>query len=564
MGALFRDDVTVPDYSSPGSTGEGRIAMASLYLNRLSLEERHDLMQTLHNSQNGLCFICERPIDLGLHADSCDIDHVEALNNGGKDGPDNFAITHASCNRSKQATDLRVARVLARFARIKEHCEEQNRGPNLADVLQEYGGAKHDLSFKCDGDQVEVALDEVGDPSIKSLPLCTDRLSTLQYFFIELPIEYLHHDDRINPRSIGGSLAGLVAEFHRGRPQLHIALAWVDVDGGKGKVKVFDGQHKASAQVLLGVRSLPVRIFVNPDPDLLLTANTNAGTTLRQVAFDKSVQRRLGRSLFSDRLERYRQEKHLPEDDESMSEKDLVSFFKGESREVKRYALDAVRAAITHHPDNKLTPYVEFGGKSADKPLSYSTIEKTFLSFFIYPDLLDTPLNYRAEEGKNPRTLEIDQVVRLMNLVAEVVLVDQYDLERGSARLESKVQKGELVPEEHLRAHRMCKEEVMYSWLRRVSQIVQYYFTMAGKPFDMERGFQYEFPEELWQRLHAYLVSLRGLPLWVNRDLSATVFGGKQNNDFWRAIFETGKTPQGQEVLAKPLDLMEMIQQPVP
>jgi len=73
--------------------------------------------------------------------------------------------------------------------------------------------------------------------------------------------------------------------------------------------------------VLLGVRALPIRVFVDPDPDLLLTTNTNAGTALRQVAFDKSVQRRLGKSSFNDRLERYRKEKGLTEHDESMSEK---------------------------------------------------------------------------------------------------------------------------------------------------------------------------------------------------------------------------------------------------
>ena len=35
----------------------------------------------------------------------------------------------------------------------------------------------------------------------------------------------------------------------------------------------------------------------NPDAELLLTANTNAGTTLRQVAFDKSVQRQPDSSI---------------------------------------------------------------------------------------------------------------------------------------------------------------------------------------------------------------------------------------------------------------------------
>src|SRR5207245_263245 len=121
-----------------------------------------------------------------------------------------------------------------------------------------------------------------------------------------------------------GSLNKLVEEFHKRRPQLHVALAWVVGDGGETKVKVFDGQHKATAQVLLNVKELPVRVFVDPDPDLLVTTNFNAGTALRQVAFDKSVQRQLGGTLFHDRLQRYRGERGLPEDAENFSELNLV------------------------------------------------------------------------------------------------------------------------------------------------------------------------------------------------------------------------------------------------
>lgn len=88
------------------------------------------------------------------------------------------------------------------------------------------------------------------------------------------------------------------------------------------------------------------------------------------------------------------------------------------------------------------------------------------------------------------------------------------------------------------------------------------HFTMSGRPFDQSRSFQYPFPEQLWDRLRAYLINMRALPLWVNRDLSATVFGGKQTSEFWRTIFLNGKTPQGQQVLAAPINIMEMIKEP--
>jgi hypothetical protein len=126
---------------------------------------------------------------------------------------------------------------------------------------------------------------------------------------------------------------------------LHVSLGWIDLKDAdnKGRINIFDGQHKASAQILLGVKDLPVRIFINPDIDILLTTNTNAGTTLRQVAFDKSFRRHLGSSLYLDRIERYQNERNLGKETYSFSEKDLVKHFKGESREMKRYILDAVR-----------------------------------------------------------------------------------------------------------------------------------------------------------------------------------------------------------------------------
>ena len=530
--------------------------MGSFYLNALSKDERDHLVKTLWEQQNGKCFISEKPIDLKL--DQIDVDHIIPTRDNGKDDPTNFALTLATYNRSKQAADLRIARVLARFERIKETADSDDRGANLNDILKSVGGASRPLRTKIDGDTVTFVQTAEGTDNKVTVPLYTDKLSAMRYFFGAFPIEVVYHDERINPRAIGANIRGLVEEFHKGRPQLHVALGWISSEEfPDAKIRVFDGQHKAAAQILLGARTLPIRVFVDPDFEILLTANTNAGTTLKQVAFDKSVQLRLGSSILTDRIVRYRDDKGFPDDYEDFSEKTLVDHFR--ERAMTRYVLDNVRNAITYSSENKLRDFVEYGGKGHDKPFSYSAIEKTFYSKFIYGKMLETSWNYRADVGENPRELEKNQIIRLMSIIAEKLYVGKFDDEIGTRQLESKVQKGEDVPPKHLRAYRMAKEEILYCWLDYVSQIVEYHFVNLGKPINKEKLFQYPFPDQLWTNIGNFIDNLARLPLWIDHGTSSTIFGGKQNNNYWHTIFETGVSPTGHKVMTTGLNIMSMI-----
>jgi hypothetical protein len=533
--------------------------MSSLYLGRLKADGRQSLIKELHATQHGNCFICEQVIDLAIHKDTLDIDHVVPLNDRGKDDPINFALTHASCNRSKQASNLEVARVLHRFKLLKEKLASEHRSPNLGDLLKRAGGGNHELGFRLSENEITYSMAELGDNVLRSVPVYKDDLSGFRFFFANFPIQYLAHDDHINPRSIGPNISKLVEEFYKKRPQLHVPLAWINSEGGKCAVHVFDGQHKAAAQIMLGVKALPVRVFIDPDPDTLITTNTNAGTTLKQVAFDKSVQRHLGSTLYQDRIQRFLKETGRAEDDLSFSERDLVNHFKGQAKEIKRYILDAVRNGVTSDSGNKLRDYIDFGGRGKESPLSYSTVEKTFYSFFVFQEVLETPINYRAEEGENPRIVECAQILRLMNLIAEVLYIDKFDPDVGTDKIESKLQKGEIPKLAHLRAFRMSKEEIIYNWLQLVGQVARTYFITLGKPDPKDRLFQMPFPEQVWENIRKFLENLMVMPLWVNTDLSETIFGGKQNNGFWKTVFETGRTPQGMVVLAQPINLIEMI-----
>ena len=85
------------------------------------------------------------------------------------------------------------------------------------------------------------------------------------------------------------------------------------------------------------------------------------------------LQRFLGASILADRIERFLKDKGRDAGDEQFSERDLVEHFRGEQGQMRRYILDAQRNAISHHEDNKLRDYIEWGGKRNEKPLSYSS-----------------------------------------------------------------------------------------------------------------------------------------------------------------------------------------------
>ena len=528
--------------------------MRSQYLNELSPEERSNLITRLHQTQDGKCFICEKPVDLELQ--TFDVDHVESISANGADTPRNFAITHDTCNRSKLASDLRVARILSRFNNLTQSLD---RSPNLDDVLSVNGGGKFDLKFRIENSRLTTTFSEIGSNDLIDVPVYVDFLSKFKYVFLEIPIEYLHHDDRINPRSIGKNLRGLVEEFYKKYPQLHVSLGWMDSQ--EGKVRVFDGQHKAAAQILLGTRSLPIRIFVDPDKDALLTANTHAGTNLKQVAFDKSIQRNLGSSLLTDRINRYILDKDLENDNTEFSEKDLCDHFRGERREMQRYVLDGVRTRINTHEDNQLRKYIEYGGRTADMPFSYSTIERTFYSLFISKAMLNTPIGYRLEEGLNPRQLEVEQIVRLMNIIATKIYLNKFESDRKIRQVENDVIKGRDVPLDHLRACRLAREEIAHTWLESVRTIIYNYRVNRGVQPDVSTLFQSQISPECWQNIENFIDSLVSMTLWVNLEFSATVFSGKRNYAYWQAVFTNGSAPDGTVVLGEPINLIEMIQE---
>ncbi len=531
--------------------------MASKYLSTLSKQDYDVLTKKLWDIQNHQCFICEEDIDLDLN--NTNIDHIVPLANKGKDNEENFAVTHESCNKSKQDADLKIAKILQKLIKIQKNVQaDSNKSASLKDILKKYNGSKFEFKNKIESNTLKFSFTDIGDNQTQQTQIFTDNLSNEKSCFIEAPIEYLFHDEIINPRGINNSIRKLIKEFDKKNPQLHLSLARID----NGKLKIFDGQHKAVAQILLGTKKLVVRVFLEPNIDVLTETNTNAGSSLRQIAFDKSIMRQLNNTLYSERVKKYQIAHELKEDNYSFSEQQLIDYFKGDRANIKKYIVDSIKHSITTLKDNKLKDYIDFDGKAKELPISYSAFDKTILSSFVSNKLiLREPIDFKTDEGSNPREIEIIQIVRVLNILADNIYINKFIPEVGTARIEQNIinKKDTDITDEHLIAYRMSKEEVLVNWLKYLKKVITTYFATTGQMIDDNKIFQTQFDDRLWINIENFVKNLSLLPLWKDRSMANTIFSGKQTYDYWREILETGKNTDGVIVLANPLNFMEMI-----
>lgn len=509
---------------------------------RLSDDEYLRLAAAGSAAQAGRCYLCAEPLDEGLARGDVSLDRIPATEEPDADDAENLVVSHAGCSHGRLAPDLPVARALARFQRLQATLGRQPGRPNLADVLALAGGARFDLPFSVDADAFTCGFPDLGRPEPETAPLLTDALSGMRSVFLNLPLAYLTHDDRINPRAIAlPGLKRMIEEFRSGLPQLQVALGWLATGDERAAVHIFDGQHKLAAQALLGVEAAPVRVFIDPDLDTLLMANAHAGTRLRQVAFDRLAQRRLGKGLLDTRVRRFLADFGLPADFRAFSERGLAAHFRTRRAEVRRETLDALRDAIVRDPANRLTPYIDLAGDGA-APLAYGVVERTIFALCLSAE--QAPLSHVAEEGEDPRAVETEQTVQLMNLLADRLFAGRFQPEIGARRLERRLAAGEAIPAAHIVAVRIAREEPQYALIAACRAAALAALTAARPaPVDATRLLQYRLPAAAWQAVAAAIARVLALPFWTAQGEAAGVFSERRPRAYWSRVIAGGTLP---------------------
>lgn len=533
----------------------------------MSDDEKKELKKRLHTCQGEVCFLCGDKIDIDM--DKLHIDHIVPLAEKGQDEESNWALTHAVCNDKKKVRNLRLARIIMMFENDRDNKKKKGEKFTTKDVLERFGGSKDEVGIDINNGVARLRFLRNGNINENNYPIVVDQNDVnFKSFFAMFPIEYLFHDDDLNPREII-DVSKLITEFWRKNPQLHVALGRLHMDNEtkKGRVLLFDGQHKTAAQLYLGNKEILARVFVNPDKEKLKETNRRAHKELRQIEFFKSVLDELGEDIFSMHFKGYLENPST----QFKSERGYIDWVDAERRdEEKGNLVHFLKANIKNcsKPKNEFFDFVEqVNPRAKTWPISYDSVEKTFFKFFIDQSPCEIEIKQDDDgEDRYPRWVERDNSVRLMNLFVDKVLKGKYSKDLGIHKLEDRMKRGETIPDDHLRAYRLFRPRVFEVWCEFLKEAIADMLIIRRKiTNDMKkknRVLWAKIDDEDWKDIEKMVDRLIIHKIWLDRGTVLSNALIDTNKDNIKKLLEKGqvKILEGdkevdKKILDQPIDI---------
>lgn len=533
-------------HSSPMSRPHSKI-------DDMDKEDYANLVKRLLLRQHNLCYICRKEIDEKI--DKTDVDHIIPISHpfNGLDEEQNWGVVHRACNESKSNRSLELMRYIYCYRGLRDDCVEKKGDFTVGDALDARMPTRKMVFARMEDG--EIALSYAGDDGISKrehFRLLTDNGTAS--FVGMIPFDLLHHDKDLNPRSIA-DLEPLIQEFYHKRPQLQPSLAHMETgnpDEGT-RILLFDGQHKAAAQLFNNKRTLFARVFVNSDIRLLKETNFRAHTALAQIHFPDIIQDKVGHDLFNEAFGVYRSQTDSSEGSESQFTSPIE-----DAPDYRRHLKSYLKYECLFSPGqpHRILEYVETVWTRSKKfPLVYDTLDKSFFRFF----LCFQPVKEPIVDSQKYRMIERENLSRLMTIFVEEMLDERFETKTGIFKLEQRLEENpDSITDDHLVAYRICRAAPMVVWTGELKKAITLLLrSVPGyhkNEWPDERPLWIEIPEEQWVRIRRMFTIIRDHQIWkerTNRDIINEISSTKQKD--WREILLDGRLPDRNERLFSPL-----------
>jgi hypothetical protein len=288
--------------------------------------------------------------------------------------------------------------------RLDDVLELKTTGKNKDNIMETFYSELNEAD-----NTVSIYFDR--DSSPVRLPLSTCPSTGFKYFYAVLPVRFIHNDIELQPRPLELKRLWDLYRHLLVNTQLTPSICRL-VDS---RINLFDGQHKAAAQIWAGRTELECKVYINPAIKVLKETNLVAHDKLRQMPFFTSVLINKWASIFAEEWKEYMELKG------EKTEAGFVAFLvaKGKKKiEAVHMIQSNIYDSILEDSNSRIKKYLAEYGSEARNPLTVFRLKQSILKRFI----ANQPLTIDIEESDRLREVERKNLIRLLNIITDFTL----------------------------------------------------------------------------------------------------------------------------------------------
>jgi hypothetical protein len=360
------------------------------------------------------CFVDGEPIS---EEDTIEYHHITPFSEGGPTSMHNIAPVCKRHHRTIGTMSLQEYRDKLDLSRFFEGGE-----PKYLDELIRFkkGSCGEQVNFEISDNKIILYF--INSPQEYNLYECPT--TNWKYFYGTLPVEYVDNDRDLQPRALReASLRSLYRHFQN-NTQISPSICRIE---RPGVLFLFDGQHKAAAQIWANRPMIECKVYVEPDKRLLKETNLAAHGQFRQMSFYSHELMKKYADIFGEDWNEYM------ETQGEKSEFGFSNFLVNAKDKTRAQANNEISLAmynqIIDDSSNRLSIFLSEKNRGRKQPLTFYRLKKTFFQYMLVPP----SVKEEFESDKEFRKEEKQNLVKLMNIIAEEGLEGKWAPERADA-----------------------------------------------------------------------------------------------------------------------------------
>lgn len=371
----------------------------------LTNNEKEQLLQ-----KHTVCYICQSTLN-GYSKAEIQFDHIYSYASGYSQELENFAPVHASNDNGKKNCHKDKGR--KKPVDYREEIRIKNELKTVSS-LKDIRPSASPSNFSIAEDKKSI------DINGKTIPLYNQKINGKDnlYFFDEIETNLIENDDQIQLRPLESKIVPLIFNLKR---SVQLLPSLGRIDNSDNKIKLFDGQHKAVAQIIGNNKEkIPCIVFVNADTAKLREVIYEAHTDFVQQRYKKSHMDAKLADIYSQKIIDFR--KSIGDSDAPYSEYDIL---KDEKKTKQRqFILSGIIDEIRNELDFVRLYVAQDKNEQKVKPMLWQSLEK-IISAFCYTD----PVKITSDDIKNYRSPEIENICFILKQIEENAIRNKWNPE---------------------------------------------------------------------------------------------------------------------------------------